>query len=357
MNALGIQLGLSSLWAFLVALFAVPSIIYIAHLKNMLDTPNVRTVHESLTPRLGGVAVFAGFMSALTIFAPLDNGVQQLLAGCIVLFFVGLKDDLVSISVSKKFIGQLLATGVVMIMAEPEIRITNFQGILGVHELPVGISYAFTFLVIVGITNAINLIDGLDGLAGTIVLIIVSTYGYYFYRYGGPNFQNYVFVSVCVVGGMLGFLRYNFHKATIFMGDTGSLVCGFIVSVLTIQFIEMGLKVGQPFASSSPAVAAGILFVPLFDTLRVFIVRMMAGRSPFSPDKNHVHHRILAMGFQQISTVMLLALLNLIVILFVINFAYLGNTMLIAALVAFSCLLSIFLGVYHSRTARQRVAS
>jgi hypothetical protein len=97
--------------------------------------------------------------------------------------------------------------------------------------------------------------------------------------------------------------------------------------------------------------------VPLFDTLRVFLIRMMAGRSPFSPDKNHVHHRILAMGFQQISTVMLLGLLNLVVILFVINFAELGNTVLIAALVGFSVLLSVFLGVYRSRTAQQRVAS
>nr|WP_262892628.1 MraY family glycosyltransferase [Hymenobacter qilianensis] len=198
MNAIGITLGLSFLWSFLVALFAVPSIIYIAHLKNMLDTPNVRTVHESLTPRLGGVAVFAGFMSALTIFADLNNGVQQLLAGCIVLFFVGLKDDLVSISVTKKFVGQLLATGIVMVMAD--VRITSFQGILGIHELPIGISYAFTFLVIVGITNAINLIDGLDGLAGTIVSIIVTTFGYFFYRYGGSEFGNYVYVSVCVLG-------------------------------------------------------------------------------------------------------------------------------------------------------------
>jgi len=351
----GIELFLSASWSFLVALFAVPSIIYIAHLKNMLDTPNLRTVHESLTPRLGGVAIFAGFMSALTIFADLSNGIQQLLAGCIVLFFVGLKDDLVTISVMKKFIGQLLATGIIMVMAD--VRITSFQGILGIHELPVGISYAFTFLAIVGITNAINLIDGLDGLAGTIVLIITSTFGYYFLRYGGEYFSNYAYVAVCLMGGILGFLRYNFHRANIFMGDTGSLVCGFIVSILTIQFIEMGLRVGEPFASSAPSVAVGILFVPLFDTLRVFTVRMMAGRSPFSPDKNHIHHRILAMGFQQISTVMLLALLNLVVILFVINFSSLGNTLLIGILIIFSVLLSVFLGVYQSRSAQQRVAS
>lgn len=355
MNATGISLSLSFLWAFWIAIFAVPSIIYIAHLKNMLDTPNVRTVHESLTPRLGGVAIFAGFMSALTIFGDLANGVQQLLAGCIVLFFVGLKDDLVTISVTKKFVGQLLATGIVMFMAD--VRITSFQGVLGVQELPVGISYAFTFLVIVGITNAINLIDGLDGLAGTIVLIIVGTFGYYFYRYGGDDFSNYAYVAICLIGGILGFLRYNFHRANIFMGDTGSLVCGFIVSILTIQFIEMGLRLGQPFASSSPSVAVGVLFVPLFDTMRVFIVRMLDGRSPFTPDKNHIHHRIMAMGFQQISTVMLLGLLNLVVILFVINFAELGNMVLMGGMAVFSVLLSIFLGVYHSKSARQRVAS
>ena len=353
MTPLEINLILSWMWALLVSLFAVPSIVYIAHLKNMLDTPNGRTVHQSLTPRLGGVAVFAGFMSALTIFADLTNGVQQLLAGCIVLFFVGLKDDLVSISVSKKVVGQLLASGIVMIMAD--IRITSFQGILGIGTLPVGVSYAFTFVVIVGITNAINLIDGLDGLAGTIVLIIVSTLGYYFFTYGGPRFGNYVFVAVCLIGGMLGFLRYNFYRATIFMGDTGSLVCGFIISILTIQFIEMGLRVGQPFGSSVPSVALGILFVPLFDTLRVFLLRMMAGRSPFSPDKNHIHHRILAMGFSQITTVLLLGLLNCVVILFVINFAYLGNIILIGAMVGFSVLLNVFLGVYQSRlAARQR---
>jgi len=354
-HTFSIYLGLAALWALLVAMFAVPSIVFIAHLKNLLDTPNGRTVHKSLTPRLGGVAVFAGFMSALTIFAPLTNGVQQLLAGCIILFFVGLKDDLVTISVAKKFVGQLLATGVVMIMAD--VRITSFQGILGIEALPPGLSYGFTFVVIVGITNAINLIDGLDGLAGTIVLIISSTFGYYFFRYGGSAFSNYSFVAVCLIGGMLGFLRYNFHKASVFMGDTGSLVCGFIVSILAIEFIEMGNSTGQPFGNTAPAVTLGILFVPLFDTLRVFTLRMLAGKSPFIPDKNHVHHRIMALGFSQISTVLLLGLLNTVVILFVINFAYLGNLILIGALLAFGVLLSVFLGVYQSRLARRQVAS
>jgi UDP-GlcNAc:undecaprenyl-phosphate GlcNAc-1-phosphate transferase len=354
-STLSTHLVLATLWALLIALFAVPCIIYIAHSKNLFDAPNGRSVHTRPTPRLGGVAVLAGFLSALTIFAPLDHGVQHLLAGCILLFFVGLKDDLVTVSVAKKFIGQLLATGIVMLMAD--VRVTSFQGLLGIGTLPVGISYGFTFVAIVGITNAINLIDGLDGLAGTIVMIITSTFGYYFYQYGGPDFSNYAFVAVCLLGGMLGFLRYNFHRANIFMGDTGSLVCGFIVSILAIQFIEMGNTPGQPLGEVAPAVALGILFVPLFDTSRVFLVRMLAGRSPFSPDRNHVHHRLLALGFSQISTVLLLGLLNVGVILSVINFAYLGSLVLISGLIGLGIVLSVVLSVSQSRLGRRQVVA
>ncbi|QMU26886.1 MraY family glycosyltransferase [Adhaeribacter radiodurans] len=333
-----ISLLLSFSWSFLIALFAVPSIIYVAHLKNILDQPNLRTVHESLTPRLGGLAVFAGFMSALTIFGDLSNGVQQLLAGCVILFFIGLKDDLVTISPFKKFAVQLLASGIVMVMAD--IRITSFQGIFGIDVLPIGVSFAFTFIMIVGITNAINLIDGLDGLAGTIVLIITSTFAWFFFMYN----SNYSFVAVCLIGGILGFLRYNFHKATIFMGDTGSLLCGFIISVLAIQFIEMRV------VNSSPAITLGILFVPLFDTVRVFIIRISKGISPFSPDKNHIHHRLLAIGFSQINTVLILAFINIAVIGYVVLLDELGNLYLLSSLILFSVLLSFVLGVYKTKS-------
>ncbi len=336
-----LPLILSFSWAFLIAVFAVPSIIRVAHLKNILDQPNLRTVHESLTPRLGGLAMFAGFMSALTIFSDMYNGVQQLLAGCIILFFIGLKDDLVPISALKKFAVQLLATGIVMFMAD--IRITSFQGIFGVGELQIGVSYAFTFLVIIGITNAMNLIDGLDGLAGTIAIIISATFGVYFVLYGGEAYGNYAAVAFCLIGGLLGFLRYNFHKATIFMGDTGSLLCGFIISVMAIQFIEMRQ------VTAAPAVALGILFIPLFDTLRVSIIRILKGNSPFIPDRNHIHHRLLGMGFSQISTVLILAAINLAVILFVVNFGEWGNLNLLLVLLTFSVILSIFIGVYKPR--------
>ncbi|MEJ8803737.1 MraY family glycosyltransferase [Pontibacter sp. H249] len=336
-----LSLVLASSWAFLIAIFAVPSIIRVAHLKNILDKPNGRTVHAELTPRLGGGAMFAGFMSALTIFADLNNGVQQLLAGCIMLFFIGLKDDLINISALKKFAVQILATGIVIFMAD--IRITSFQGILGVGELEIGTSYAFTFIVVIGITNAINLIDGLDGLAGTLVIIAATTFGVYFYLYGGADYGNYAAVAFCLVGGILGFLRYNFRKATIFMGDTGSLLCGFILSVLAIQFIEMRM------VPAAPSVALGILFVPLFDTFRVFLIRILKGTSPFVPDKNHIHHRLLSIGLTQTATVITLATINLAVILVVVLLGEWGNLNMLLALLAFSVLLSVFLGIYKSR--------
>jgi UDP-N-acetylmuramyl pentapeptide phosphotransferase/UDP-N-acetylglucosamine-1-phosphate transferase len=354
-STFGIQLVLAALWAMLIALFAVPSIIYVAHHRNLFDAPNGRSVHTRPTPRLGGVAVLAGFFSALTIFAPLAGGLQYLLAGCLLLFFVGLKDDLVTVAVAKKFAGQLLASGVVMLMAD--VRITSLQGLLGIGTLPVGVSYGLTFLVIVGITNAINLIDGLDGLAGTIVLIISSTFGYYLFQYGGPGASSYAFVAVCLLGGMLGFLRYNFHKASIFMGDTGSLVCGFIVAVLAIQFVELGNAASQSLGSTTPAVALAVLFVPLFDTSRVFLVRILAGKSPFAPDKNHVHHRVLALGFSQISTVLLLGLLNVAVIALVISFAHLGGLVLIGGLVVLGVVLGALLGVSQGWAARRQLAA
>jgi UDP-N-acetylmuramyl pentapeptide phosphotransferase/UDP-N-acetylglucosamine-1-phosphate transferase len=133
------------------------------------------------------------------------------------------------------------------------------------------------------------------------------------------------------------------------MGDTGSLLCGFIVSILAIQFIEMRA------VPASPSVALGVLFVPLFDTLRVSIIRILKGKSPFAPDKNHVHHRLLAMGFSQISTVLILAFINVLVILFAFNFSSWGNVGVLLMLLSFSVVLSVILGVYKSRSP-QRVA-
>ena len=326
-----LDITLTFLWSFLVSVFAVPSIIFVSYTKKLLDEPNHRTIHESLTPRLGGLAIFAGFMSAITIFGNLSYGVQQLLAGCLIMFFIGVKDDIVSVSAFKKFFVQLLAAGIVMVIGD--VRITSFQGIFGIYNLDPGTSYAFTFLVIIGITNAINLIDGMDGLAGSVVLIISLTFGVYFFFYENP----YAFVALSLAGGVIGFLKYNIYKAKIFMGDTGSLLCGFIISVLAIQFVEMKM------VESAPALAIGILIIPVFDTLRVFTIRILNGRWPFHPDRNHIHHRLLAMGFSQVSSLLILVGLNITSIGFMILFDDLGNFQLLFIMLVFMVFISLLL--------------
>lgn len=312
------NLTLTFLWAFLLALFAVPSIIHVAFYKNLLDEPNHRTIHSSSTPRLGGLAIFTGFMSSLMIFGILDLGIQQLMAGTLLLFFIGVKDDIASVSAFKKFFIQILATGIVMFLAD--IRITSFQGFLGIYELELGFSYVFTFLVIVGVTNAINLIDGMDGLAGSIVLLISLIFGGYFYYFNSP----YAYVAFALAGGVLGFLRYNIYKASVFMGDTGSLVSGFILAVLAIQILEMQQ------IPSAPAIVVSIMILPIFDTLRVFALRIFNGRSPFYPDKNHLHHQLLTLGLSQIKVLGLLIIFNIIMFGFNYFNADMGNNLLIA---------------------------
>lgn len=334
-----IHLVLAFSWAFFVVLFAIPSIIYLAHVKNLLDVPNKRTVHASLTPRLGGLAIFAGFVSSITLFGDFGEhsfGAQQVLASTIILFFIGLKDDISPVSATKKFFVQILSISIVVFAGD--VRITNFHGILGMWQLEESISIVFTIFVMVGITNAINLIDGLDGLAGMLVLTFACVFGYFFLM----GNVSYGILSVCLVGAIAGFLRYNLHRATIFMGDTGSLLLGFITSVLAVEFVELKL------VSHSPVVTLAVLIVPISDTLRVFLIRALDGVSPFTPDRRHIHHRLVDFGFSQISVVLFLV---------VVTLGFLGLTLflsdkmpinfLLAVVVALSIILSVVMEAIH----------
>ncbi len=333
------NLTLTFFWSFLLALFAVPSIIQVAYFKNLLDEPNHRTIHRSSTPRLGGLAIFTGFMSSLMIFGELQLGIQQLMAGTLLLFFIGVKDDIATVSAFKKFFIQILATGIVMFLAD--IRITSFQGFLGIYELELGFSYLFTFLVIVGVTNAINLIDGMDGLAGSLVLLISMIFGAYFFYFDSP----YAYVAFALAGGVLGFLRYNIYRATVFMGDTGSLVSGFVLAILAIQILEM-----QQIASA-PAIVVSIMILPIFDTLRVFALRIFNGKSPFYPDKNHLHHQLLTLGLSQVEVLTLLIIFNLIVFGFNFFNSDMGNNLLIG--ITAVCIVILMIGVEVILKARK----
>ncbi|MFN3403843.1 MAG: glycosyltransferase family 4 protein [Cytophagaceae bacterium] len=332
-------------WAFLISVFAIPSIIQVAHIKKLLDEPNKRTVHESLTPRLGGLAIFAGFMSALTIFGSLDNAVQQILAGAIIIFFIGLKDDIVSVSAFKKFFVQVLATGIVMFIGD--VRISDFHGIFGIGPIEEGVSYAFTFFVIIGITNAVNLIDGMDGLAGSIACLVAGVFGVFFFLHSYGHYQSYAFVAFSLVGAVFGFLRYNFYKAIIFMGDTGSLVIGFIIAVLAVNFVQMSPT------ENSPSLAIAILIIPILDTLRVFILRILNGVSPFAPDKNHIHHRLNCLGLSQLQVVFTLILINVLAIVVSLFFIELSSNELLMILIIYGLGITAIIELLYIRKVRQ----
>lgn len=336
-----IDIVLAFVWAFVIAVFAIPSIIYVAHLKNLLDEPNFRAVHTNLTPRLGGMAIFAGFMSAVTIFGDVTPQIQRLLASTLILFFIGLKDDISPVSAFKKFFVQILATGIVMFLGD--IKINDFQGFLGLEMIDDRFAYAFTFLVIVGLINAFNLIDGLDGLAGSLILINSASFGYFFFRFGGSEYAPFALLAFCLMGGILGFLRYNFHKAIIFMGDTGSLVSGMLISAMAIQFVQMKA------VESAPSIAVAILIIPVFDTARVFAIRIFNGKSPFSPDKNHVHHILIRSGLNQMQTVFLLSALNIITIVAAIAMADLGDNFLMAFFALYFIAFLIILQILSKR--------
>lgn len=307
-----IRAGISTLWAFFVTVFSIPYVIHLAHLKQLLDAPNQRTIHESSTPRLGGLSIFAGFASAFTIYSTPDFVLMKVFAGTIILFFIGLKDDILPVSAFKKFFIQVLATGIVMFLGD--IRVSSFHGIFGIYELSDGISYMFTFVIIIGLTNAFNLIDGIDGLAGCITVLVNLVLAYIFIYLMPDSYFSKGIAALSLVGAVAGFLRYNIHKAKIFMGDTGSLVCGFVTTCLVIIMVEAKDDYGSYFLSNSPLLGMSLLVIPIVDTLRVFIIRVLQGRSPFDPDKNHLHHTLLHAGLSQLSTLFVLISINIVFI-------------------------------------------
>ncbi|MBC7936071.1 MAG: undecaprenyl/decaprenyl-phosphate alpha-N-acetylglucosaminyl 1-phosphate transferase [Rhizobacter sp.] len=286
---------LSAALAFIITFFAIPVIIQIAKDKKLFDEPDERKVHKTVIPTLGGLGIFAGFIMAFLVGTPLglSTELQYFVAASVVIFFLGLKDDILVISASKKFIGQLIAAGILIRFAGVEI--TNMHGFLGIYEIPQFASITLSFFTIIVITNSFNLIDGVDGLAGSLGLLTTFIFGIYFYNIGQLT---YAVMAFAMSGSVLSFLIYNFSPAKIFMGDTGSLLLGLVNSILVIKFINSaGITPGTIDFPAAPAIGFAILMVPLFDTLRVFGLRILDRRSPFSPDRNHVHHFLLDLGF------------------------------------------------------------
>jgi UDP-N-acetylmuramyl pentapeptide phosphotransferase/UDP-N-acetylglucosamine-1-phosphate transferase len=313
--------------SFTVSLFlsfiSISPIIALAKGKKLFDMPNKRGVHKYATPTLGGIAIFAGFMFSSLVFAGLIDTYQSLpviCAGCLIIFLVGLKDDVFVLSPAKKFWAQVIVA--ILIVFLTDIRITNLHGMFGVREIPYVVSVFISIFIIIAITNAFNLIDGIDGLAASMGIISSTCFGIWFFL-----IENMEFAILCfaISGSLLGFIRNNVTKnleKKLFMGDTGSLLIGFVLACVAIQFNESNLLIkGDYKIISAPAVSIGIMFMPLFDTLRVMIVRLIKRKSPFKPDKQHVHHLLLSLRYThlQATTLLSVAAIGFIIVSFVLK--------------------------------------
>ena len=299
--------------SFAITFLAIPVIITVAERKKLYDIPDERKVHQNPIPSLGGLGIFAGFIIACLITIPFTgtSDFQYFFAAAFVIFFLGLKDDILVISPIKKFIGQVLAA--FLIVYKGNVQISSMHGFLGIYELPEMFSLLFTYLTIIVIVNSFNLIDGIDGLAGSLGMMATTVFGFYFLAVQMPA---YAVMSFSLAGSLAAFLLFNFQPAKIFMGDTGSMLIGLINAILVIRLINVADMPDVAFPlKAAPAVGFAILMVPLLDTLRVFAIRMLHGRSPFSPDRNHIHHLLLDKGLSHRSITITLVSVNICCIL------------------------------------------
>lgn len=324
---------LSVIISFSISFLAIPVIITVAERKKLYDVPDERKVHIGPIPSLGGLGIFAGFIIAALVAIPFAQAAefQYFMAAAFVIFFLGLKDDILIISPIKKFIGQVLAA--FLIIYKGGVQIKSMHGFLGIQELPEMFSLLLTYFAVIVIINSFNLIDGVDGLAGSLGLMATTILGFYFMKIGAIP---YSILAFSLAGSLLAFLIFNFHPARIFMGDTGSLLIGLLTSILVIKFINIASspETGLPL-EASPAIGFVLLMIPLLDTLRVFAIRIFNRRSPFSPDRNHVHHLLLDRGFSHRSITLTLVSINILFIALAYQARTIGSTWLIVAVVSF----------------------
>lgn len=322
--------------SILITSFAIPSILHVARFRHLYDDlGHFRKTHDHGIPRLGGVAIFVGFTITALLFCMSDKSLPNnyLLTACIILFAMGLKDDLSGVNSSTKFIIQLVVCFILVVLGN--VRLTSLYGVFGIYDLSYVLSVGVSILFILMIVNAFNLIDGIDGLAAVTGIVANSTFAALFIY--GHQYE-LAAVSLAMTGAIIGFLKYNVTPAKIFMGDTGSLLIGLISAVMAIKFMEVS-KVpagGSLHIYSVPAITFAILIGPIFDTARVFIVRIANGTSPFTADRNHIHHRMLRLGLNHLQTTCVLGGINVLSIGLVLLFSGYGNSALIIMIVAVS---------------------
>lgn len=322
--------------AAITVYFTVPVIIRVAKLKHLYDEPNEeRKASKIIVPTLGGAAIFLGFVLAVVLssFRLEFNELRYIVAALVILLFVGLKDDILYISPKSKLVGQLFVAFILVFFAD--VRFTNLHGILGIHDIHYWISVPLSMFAIVVLTNSMNLIDGIDGLCSGIGVSISVIYALLFYLNEEVDFA---LLALALAGALISFFIFNVFgkKNKIFMGDTGSLMVGFLVSIMTVKFNEIPLPDHRLLQIVEiPAISVAIMIVPVIDTLRVFSLRILDGRSPFSADRWHTHHQLLDLGLPHFKASLIYISYHIIfVIIALVLQYYISDYILLIVLVA-----------------------
>ena len=297
-----VKLGLGMLCSFLLTFYTIPTVVKISRRKNLMDEPGARSSHLRKIPNLGGISMFYSLAVCASIFAfELFEMYKFLFASLVILLYIGVMDDIVVMRAYKKLFAQIVVTSLMVIGSD--VRIRSFFGLFGIYELNYFFSVAMSIFTFIVLINAFNLIDGIDGLAGGYSILCSAMFGISYYRLGEYNYP-LVVLSGVIIGSVIGFLYFNlsnYRNNKIFMGDTGSMILGFLMAFTAICFIDIFIDKKLPeipryYLQSAPAIAMAILILPIIDTLNVFMIRICNGKSPLVADKNHIHHSLLKLG-------------------------------------------------------------
>jgi UDP-GlcNAc:undecaprenyl-phosphate GlcNAc-1-phosphate transferase len=341
---MAIQLA-SAITAFVISFLIVPVIIKYSLQKNLVDMPGRRKIHKKETPSMGGIAIFCGFFISLLIWVEFSEWkeIKFILVSLFVIFFIGVRDDLVPLKPLFKLIGQVLAA--VILISLFDLRLKSFYGLFGIYDLNIIISYLITVFTIIIVTNSFNLIDGLDGLAGSVSIIALISFGIWYFLIDDQVFATLAF---SMLGAILAFLIFNWEPSEVFMGDTGALVIGMMLAILAIHFIDVNynLNIANPYRfNASVTTATCFLIIPLVDTTRIIILRLKKGQSPFTPDKSHIHHAIMRLGMSHSQTTLTLAGIQLLFIGVAIVFHEAQERYMLIGVAVLSITLSVILDV------------
>lgn len=341
-----ITVFLTAFTALVITFLVMPVIIKYTLKKNYVDVPGYRKIHKKITPSMGGVAIFLGFCVAGFIWIDLlsSRDFKFIFGSLFVIFFIGMRDDLVPMKPILKLFGQVLAITIAVVFLD--LRFDSLHGLFGIQELPVSLSYAATIFTMIIITNSFNLIDGIDGLAGTVSSISLLALGGWLILVGN---ENYSILAFAMLGAIIAFLSYNWYPSQVFMGDTGALVIGMMLSILSVHLLNFNNQLPEdaPFRLAAPlATAISFIYIPILDTSRIIIIRLSKGKSPMSPDKSHIHHTMVRLGLSHRQTCLTLGALQLLLAAGVIAFNPFGDRVLVPFIIAISIVFSLSLDFF-----------